>query len=433
VTDGYISKSMFKILDRKDHDLASRLLDMQARALKDWMPLLIPDRGSHAGLLHLINVGRNVDKMIPAAKAEELSAGEMFLLLAAVLLHDIGRILPGSGKPMCALQPCKQLSKPFPCIDSDWDHHQKSDNIIQQSGLELGLPDDMTVRYCALLAYCHRLAMPPRKDQLTEFGEACTLREGKRPEFRNTSIEPLGSVRIPLLAAVLRIADEAENHWTRALNERWFRLFEANQGNLGKAFRRRVEDVEFCHAGECIVMHLADLPESDELERFAMLAAQIKSVLGGWNKDLRPLDIQFSDVFYEVRGRLHRFETKAGKTKASVVDGPMVDVLAADRDQIRILVDALARLSNATMGHPDFPWASVEAEVGRPLKDRDKWLIEKMGDWAPDQNEGERERSRCAAEDRSGGVPVRALHHFTGAAQSGQEHSGRLLDRSGIN
>jgi len=240
--------------------------------------------------------------------------------------------------------------------------------------------------------------MPPRKDQITEFGEACKLREGKRPEFRNTSIEPLGSVRIPLLAAVLRIADEAENHWTRALNERWFRLFEANQGNLGKAFRRRVEDVEFCHAGECIVMHLADLPESDELERFAILATQIKSVLGGWNKDLRPLDIQFSDVFYEVRGRLRRFETKAGKTNASVVAGPMVDVLAGDRDQIRVLVDALARLSNATMGHPDFPCASVEAEVGRPLKDRDKWLIEKMGDWAPEAISVDHHRQRVLVE-----------------------------------
>jgi hypothetical protein len=35
------------------------------------------------------------------------------------------------------------------------------------------------------------------------------------------------------------------------------------------------------------------------------------------------------------------------------------------------------------LGHPDFPWQSIEAEVGRPLRERDKWLIERMGDWAP--------------------------------------------------
>jgi hypothetical protein len=35
------------------------------------------------------------------------------------------------------------------------------------------------------------------------------------------------------------------------------------------------------------------------------------------------------------------------------------------------------------MGYQDFTLASVEAEAGRPLNDRDRWLIERMADWVP--------------------------------------------------
>jgi hypothetical protein len=36
------------------------------------------------------------------------------------------------------------------------------------------------------------------------------------------------------------------------------------------------------------------------------------------------------------------------------------------------------------MGHHDFPWSAVEAEVGRPLTSRDRWLVERMVDWVPE-------------------------------------------------
>jgi hypothetical protein len=427
MTDSFIAKSMFKVLAGKDRGLADRFLAMQERALTDWIPLLRVDKGSHSGLVHLINVGRNVDKMIPDGKKEELSAGEIFLLLAAVLFHDIGRILASKKeKHSCGREgPCKldeDGNDDSPCMKDEWDHFAKSEKVILAIGQEQGLPDDMAVKYYALLAYCHGLLIPPRTEQATFPAlekAGCTLTIKHRPEFRNTSIEPLGPVRIPLLAAVLRIADETENHWTRAITTRWYDYLEKNKANLRKAFRRRVEDVEFSHAGHCIVMHIQEIPkdkDKEELKRFAGVARGINSVLQHWSAELRPLDIEFQRVLFESEGKLWRFDDKApfetvktqGDWKTIVpisdapkrVAGPMAEVLKlgalstvalddhgrdpeADGRAVRGLREALERLSNITMGYEDFAWAAVEAEAGRPLSERDRWLVERMADWVP--------------------------------------------------
>jgi hypothetical protein len=409
MNDSFIAKSMFDVLAVKDRGLADRFLAIQKRALTDWIPLMRVDMGSHSGLVHLINVGRNVDKLIPDDKKGELSGGEIFLLLSAVLFHDIGRILaPESREPSCKPSdgpdesqnwepPCKLDKSPTwkpPCQKLEWDHYKISEEIIEEIGQEQGLPDTMAVKYCALLAYCHGLPMPPRKEQnkftkLNLPGKTkCAGIENPKPEFRNTSIEPLGTVRIPLLAAVLRIADETENHWTRAISIRWLEHLRNSKTNLLKAFRRRVEDVEFSPAGECIVMHLEAIPEKaeDDFSRFADVARGIEEVLEHWGSELRPLGLDYSRVFYETGGKLWRIENN------SLIDTPMTTVMkgqsnSADlvRDNLRIkdLHNALVSLSKITMGYQDFTLASVEAEAGRPLNERDRWLIERMADWVP--------------------------------------------------
>jgi hypothetical protein len=387
-------------LAEKNPELASCLLNMEKRALNDWIPLLVLDKGSHSGLTHLMNVGRNVDKMISEGKKQELSAGEVFLLLAAVLLHDIGRILPdkkrrdGERQPLCSLGnlPCGKAENAL-CLKPQWDHYRKSEAIIFNHRDYLGLSDNMAAKYCALLAYSHGLSKPPRENQerFPLVGPGCPWNEKGRPEFRNTSVEPLGTVRIPLLAALLRIADEAENHWTRALNEIWLQILSGVDVNLetaildnldlGKAFRRRVEDVEFSHSGECIVMHLAKQPEPEMWERFAKIAGDITEVLVFWAEELRPLGITFNKVFYEFEGRLHRFDGSACPVR--LVNEPM-EVMKEDRNLFQDLKNALLRLFQTTMGYGEFTWGAVEAEVGRPLKGRDWWLIERMAEWWPE-------------------------------------------------
>jgi hypothetical protein len=382
MNDSFIAKSMFDILAGNDKNLASCFLAMQERALKDWIPLLKVYKGSHAGLVHLINVGRNVDKLIPKDRKEKLSDGEIFLLLAAVLFHDIGRILDGVKVPSCKKRGACLVDKHgkdiSPCIMPGGCHYKKSEDIILQVGLEKGLPDALAVKYCALLAYCHGLSEPPhmQKDKYT--GVDCTLMEIGRSAFRNTSIEPYGSVRIPLLAALLRIADETENLWTRAIDIRWQNYLEKYKADLSKACRRRVEDVEFSHAGECIVMHLEEQKmENGEKQNFIEAALGIEKMLSGWSPELKPLGIDFKQVYFETGGKLWKF------SDGQQIDQYMSQVLKDDARTIQYLLKTLRSLSEITMGYEEFTWTAVEAELGRPLGDQDKWLIERMADWNP--------------------------------------------------
>jgi hypothetical protein len=419
MNDSFIAKSMFDVLATKDRGLADRFLAIQKRALTDWIPLMRVDMGSHSGLVHLINVGRNVDKLIPDDKKGELSGGEIFLLLSAILFHDIGRILAEDHPSRLCLGPLFEkyykdgslsIDHTLPCMKREWDHYKISEDIILEIGQEQGLPDAMAVKYCALLAYCHGLSKPPRTEQNTfvsadyekcPMGANCPKKEQPQSAFRNTSIEPHGPVRIPLLAAVLRIADETENHWTRAISDPWLEHLRKNKANLFKAFRRRVEDVEFSPAGECIVMHLEAVPKEndDDLTRFADVARKIEEILKHWGPELRPLGLDYSRVFYETGGKLWRIETdlviqspmttvmRKGKTStqdmAMKKDVPTSEDLVQDDLRIKDLHNALVRLSEITMGYQDFTLAAVEAEAGRPLNDRDKWLIERMADWVP--------------------------------------------------
>jgi hypothetical protein len=427
MNDSFIAKSLFDVLASRNKNLAKRFLAIQALALTDWIPLLSQDHGSQAGLVHLINVGRNVEKMIPKDKKKKLNDGEIFLLLTAILFHDIGRISSTADPkrptvcqkhPLCKETACltalkdprsvlkdprsalKNLCselKDVRCEKRGWDHFRESEKLIKNHGEELGLPDTMAVQYCALLAYCHGLSQPPREKAQATFanlelpdGKKCPLTEKYKPEFRNTSIEPYGSVRIPLLAALLRIADETENHWTRAIHKRWKAYYEKNKENLYKDFRQFVEDVEFCHTGECIILHLEiDKVPKEKIKKIVNIARESDAVLKKWGQELQPLGLNFRQVFFESEGRLWRFINKEYEDEKELkdetrIDDIMANVMKDDSDIIRELVKSLKRLSNDTMGHHDFPWSAVEAEVGRPLTNRQRWLVERMVDWVPE-------------------------------------------------
>jgi len=367
--------------------------------LTDWLPLLTQDKGSYTGLGHLINVGRNVEKLIPAGKRKELSRGEIFLLLSAVFLHDIGKIGDEAGAkkgrmkvrceerpPRCMREERFQKFSP-PCVKPYRDHHRRGKEFIEAAGLELGLPDEMSARYCGLLVWCHGLVAPPRESEVS--GCKWMKEEKHCALYRNTSVEPLGTVRIPLLAGLLRIADETENHWTRALRDRWLEQYkDIDKGG----FRRRVEDVEFCHDGRYIVMHLQTMAEEDK-DRFARVAQDVRNVLKKWGPELRPLGIEFEDVLYEIEGKLLKLERTEEKQKGTKkitettkeTCRPMKKVLCEDDGaRVEALGNALMQLSATTMGYREFPWASVGGKVGRPLTDRDKWLVRRMADWMPE-------------------------------------------------
>jgi hypothetical protein len=384
------NRSLFEVLKEKDSALAAQVEKIKEIGLKDWVGLLLPDKGSHAGYPHLMNVERMADKMIPDHIKEKLSSGELFLLLCSIFLHDIGKIIAPSTSPAPDDKNPDKKARPNPSFE----HHIRSEQIINKYSAALGLPDDRIAQYCGLIAFCHCLKEPPKTQPSSQSGDSKSQgKEVVRTNFRTTSLAPYGVLRIPLLAAIVRIADETDNLWTRAVNKYWRDSLDRNQENLVKAFRRHIEDIEFSFEGECLIIHVSALEEADDNgNRSTLPPGSIKSldqvrgeiskiIKSGWGKLLkRTLGIHFREAYIEHDNRLHTDL----KLITSLKHPPLGEILGDDGKTCSVLFDAAKELSLGSYGHSDFTWKSLEAQVGRPLTDFDKWLTLRMGNISPE-------------------------------------------------
>jgi hypothetical protein len=397
------SRDFLGILKQKEPTLASQVKGVQQRGLQDWVHLLVPEMGSHAGIPHLRNVERIANRIIPDDLKDDFTTGEIFLLLSAIFLHDIGRAMLGDEKEPCKEKPeeCAVLDHVKGCDNSDdhrtttppchkkqWSHHIKGEEIIKIHGLALGLPDERVAQYCGLLTFCHGLRRPPTEEQplFVREGRECKKTVPARGSFRTTSLAPYGIIRIPLLASILRIADETDNLWTRALRKFSHDIQKDSARDMGKAFRRCIEDIEFCHDGQCLVVHIPDMTDlngeslltESAVESINNVRDSMSTVVTEWGKALSETGVRFKEVYIEYRDAL--YTTFDPKGKAPPLGKAVVE---ENRKAVEKLLDAMIQLALGSYGYPRFTWRSLEAQVGRPLTNVDKWLVGRMGNSSP--------------------------------------------------
>ncbi len=394
------TKSFYEILQEKSPDLTAQLDLLKKRGLEVWLPMIHFDRGSHSGYPHIRNVERNADKLVPDNIKQEFSAGEIFLLLSSIFLHDIGKVVLDNFYGESRKVPCpapidsgacgnirvedaEGKKDPF-CKDLKTLHIYYGEKIIRESWGMLGLPDERIAEYCATVVYCHGLDFPP---DIKDGQYPCSKNDDIKGNYKNTSLEPYGRLRIPLIASIIRLADETDNCWMRSVASYWLKNTGEDCFNtLVKAFRRWVEDVEFCHQGQCIIMHIPELKsenmewpfskaESDSLTR---CRKEICKVLEVWSQPLNDEGIAYNHVFFEYQGCL--FNALAVNKTRSLKKQKFTEIFenhsADTKNTIREIVKSLIRLSLGSMGYDRFRWRSLEASVGHTLTERDKWLVQ---------------------------------------------------------
>ncbi len=399
-----------KLLEKRNPTLHSRLEEIRRRACEDWIHLLKPDAGSHAGYIHLSNVERNADKMIPDASKEEFSDGEVFLLLASILLHDLGRIVPDKITRMCPVsddrdkpapkcgrvkrkgpEPCPLLKRGI-CKDrgrfkkSQGTHACLSKHLIEELWPIFGLPDEQFAHYCGLIACWHQLDKPP--EPVAELPAGCPIQKTK-PGFSETSLEPYGRLRVPLLAAILRIADETENYWTRAIRQHWYDeyiLSDRSAHQLGKAFRRGIHDIEFCPEGKCVIMHVPEELEKDPefVEHIVDTGEKSQSALTAWGEHLKVAHVEYERVFIETAGRrLHNPEKYNEQVSLQEVLEDLEDKATMPEflkpGKTELFFAEITELVRGTLAHKKFRWSAIGGAIKEPLEPKTKWVIKRMG------------------------------------------------------
>jgi hypothetical protein len=202
-------------------DLYSALQRSWDIALSEWLPAIDATLGSTNSYPHLRNVERYLDHVIeavekePKSAAKPLSEAEIYVLLSAVLFHDIGR--------------SQSTSK-------NKDHGPLSHQLLQTRFPNLGIPSWEFAKSLSQICLYH----DPGKGQ---------RRVSVARELSTTVIDPYGPIREQLLAALLALADCMDSAFTRIIPS--YLLPDASLGGVG-LFRRTIRGVYFDPAAQMI-------------------------------------------------------------------------------------------------------------------------------------------------------------------------------------
>lgn len=190
-------------LQEKAPELYQRFLDIRTFSLVQVASRQQKLQDTDSTSTHLSAVQRNIGRLIPSEKIAHYNAIELFVLLVAVYLHDIGKTKT---------------------IDHEQPHHSATGRgLLVEHALSLGLeePEALAIGY---------VIEGHGPDDISRL-----------PEFK--SVAPYGTIRVRYLSALLRLADDLDMAFTRApRNVR--KIIQPGPEIVGKwNLRRCVDDV----------------------------------------------------------------------------------------------------------------------------------------------------------------------------------------------
>lgn len=176
-----------------------------------WLPAIGAHLGSSNSFPHLRNVEHHLDQIIVGVEEhsaarfrQPLNSLELYLLLSAVLFHDIGRTQHAEDT-----------------------HGQRTADYLKNGYAHLGIPSRELAHVIGKISLCH---CPPKG----------TTRRKLLGGLFTTTIEPFGQAREELLGALLTLADCMDAAYTRALPH--YLVDVDNIGPIG-LFRRLISGV----------------------------------------------------------------------------------------------------------------------------------------------------------------------------------------------
>ncbi len=174
---------LLKYLYNRSEELSGRLAALEKKAVESLLPFTQLEDFTDHGVKHAYNVQENLWRLIPREMPEPLSPFELFCLLCAVTLHDVGMATSKSPN------------------ERAWqirlDHFERSRDFVIENQKELNLTEHEALIVGEI---CRAHGMP-------------NLKYLEEPVF---SIHKYGTVRVPLLSAFLRLADSLDMTTSRA-------------------------------------------------------------------------------------------------------------------------------------------------------------------------------------------------------------------------
>src|ERR1035438_6783526 len=188
-----------------------------------WLPAFAVSAGSHTGYPHFAHLEAHLNRLDrvfggpPRGAGFRLTPTETYLMLAAILFHDIGKV-SGPGKLA---------------------HGKEGEDFLRAHWADCGIPSRELGAVIAELAHCH--------DWKDDRDGGAKKRLGS---LHSCAIDPYGRIRQRHLASELIVVEELDTSYLRALP--------ADFGDGLKAFRRLIRDIDLDAGGRVIRCVLDD-------------------------------------------------------------------------------------------------------------------------------------------------------------------------------
>ena len=228
------------------------------KAIKEWLPLVNSNQGSSNALPHLIGVKQHIDNLLFGENLceIELSAAELYVLLCAVLMHDIGKAEYFKKNIADRFREVRDAFLCSECAEyreqqkngseSKIEHAQTAHYIVANRWYDLGLYNDKLSRIIARVCCFHDCP----------HAKKCKLND----EYY---VEGFGKIRARTLGALLLLGDHLDDSFSRSAPD-YFAGFTNDIGSIGK-FRSKIQYIRFDKSSKmiCSVIDPAYIREED--------------------------------------------------------------------------------------------------------------------------------------------------------------------------
>lgn len=366
--------------------LYETFLRLEEDAQNSWIPALGHDKRSHSGLSHLKNVELQVCRLLEQAPEIRLSAWEAYILLCAVLFHDLGRALSVDKKKSLS----EKASIPYSMEkeSEEPEHAYYSYLFILNDPAGIGLGSDKEIAKCvARVCGSHDI----------KFAEE--LR--KHSYLSDIFLDSIGRIRVGWLACLLGLADELDVSYHR-VTPTWVRYMPDEQELETVAHKQPVEHVEKCPVldllslgstgskgetrkemlgckldldGQVLIVYPSEKIYAKDLAGRAFGWEDIQGkvwkdldnktkLIGFWHRELRQMHLDAYSAVVSVEGHLFKINReKSNPSENECVFDLTVEPVITELKASRIL-DAAARLRFGSFGKSAFPWETLAAEAG---------------------------------------------------------------------
>ncbi|HPQ69380.1 MAG TPA: hypothetical protein PKW95_09635 [bacterium] len=370
-----------------------------------WITAMSDDGASHRGLTHIQNVERICNDIIFHEYGEIiLTQAEIFILLSAVLLHDIGRMIETeksedrSAQIGEIIQVIKQkgIGREF---FKDWDEQRVASAIKSYRKRKKYSKNEMQRLYQSIYQVPHPLFSyylivnhsnenGIYDNHIAEYIALVSLLHNRQiaqyfidKHYIETQYnEMFGPIRIAWLAAILSLADEMDMSYFRTLPT-FLSSPTANNNRLKAALRRGITGCSIQREAHMIVIHPSAEFVQQELRakparpknlagRFVSDVRNKKELIRVWWPYLKQMDLEIFDCRVAYKG--HLLGLNDGKLQ--ITTEPHFTGF-----KMKNVFDAMFRLRFGVFGKSFFNWKMLSNESGIQDVDQLKMIVGRLG------------------------------------------------------